>query len=40
MEQLAPNAIAVESRVQVDGRVVTSREPGTTMEYAVALVEQ
>uniref|UniRef100_A0A2N9I144 DJ-1/PfpI domain-containing protein n=1 Tax=Fagus sylvatica TaxID=28930 RepID=A0A2N9I144_FAGSY len=40
MEQLAPNAIAVESRVQVDGKVVTSRGPGTTMEYAVALVEQ
>ncbi|XP_030930215.1 protein DJ-1 homolog B [Quercus lobata] len=40
MEQLAPTATAVESRVQVDGRVVTSRGPGTTMEFAVALVEQ
>ncbi|KAB1216499.1 hypothetical protein CJ030_MR4G023088 [Morella rubra] len=40
MEQLAPCATAVESRVQVDGRVVTSRGPGTTMEFAVALVEQ
>lgn len=40
MEQLAPNANAVESRVQQDGNVVTSRGPGTTMEYALALVEQ
>jgi 4-methyl-5(b-hydroxyethyl)-thiazole monophosphate biosynthesis len=40
MEQLAPCATAVESRVQVDGRVVTSRGPGTTMEFSVALVEQ
>ncbi|XP_009342289.2 protein DJ-1 homolog B-like [Pyrus x bretschneideri] len=40
MEQLASGAIAVESRVQVDGKVVTSRGPGTTMEFAVALVEQ
>ncbi|ESR55804.1 hypothetical protein CICLE_v10020809mg [Citrus x clementina] len=30
----------VESRVQQDGKVVTSRGPGTTMEFAVALVEQ
>ncbi|KAF4363761.1 hypothetical protein F8388_000426 [Cannabis sativa] len=40
MEQLASTANAVESRVQMDGKVVTSRGPGTTMEYAVALVEQ
>lgn len=40
MEQLAPCATAVESRVQVDGKVVTSRGPGTTMEFSVALVEQ
>ena len=40
MEQLASGATAVESRVQVDGKVVTSRAPGTTMEFAVALVEQ
>ena len=40
MEQLSSTANAVESRVQVDGKVVTSRGPGTTMEYAVALVEQ
>ncbi|KAK0600409.1 hypothetical protein LWI29_014660 [Acer saccharum] len=41
MEQLAPAcATTVESRVQKDGIVVTSRGPGTTMEFAVALVEQ
>ncbi|EXC18492.1 hypothetical protein L484_018673 [Morus notabilis] len=41
MEQLASSgANAVESRVQVDGKVVTSRGPGTTMEFSVALVEQ
>ncbi|KAK9199044.1 hypothetical protein WN944_014231 [Citrus x changshan-huyou] len=41
MEQLAPACAAtVESRVQQDGKVVTSRGPGTTMEFAVALVEQ
>lgn len=40
MEQLAPCATAVESRVQLDGMVVTSRGPGTTMEFAVALIEQ
>ncbi|GAV64060.1 DJ-1_PfpI domain-containing protein [Cephalotus follicularis] len=40
MEQLASSATAVESRVQLDGRVVTSRGPGTTMEFAVKLVEQ
>ncbi|KAH9778908.1 protein DJ-1 [Citrus sinensis] len=41
MEQLAPACAAtVESRVQQDGKVVTSRGPGTTMEFAIALVEQ
>ncbi|XP_038685165.1 protein DJ-1 homolog B-like [Tripterygium wilfordii] len=40
MEQLKSCATAVESRVQKDGIVVTSRGPGTTMEFAVALVEQ
>ncbi|KAH7512641.1 hypothetical protein FEM48_Zijuj12G0112400 [Ziziphus jujuba var. spinosa] len=40
MEQLASSANAVEARVQVDGKVITSRGPGTTMEYAVTLVEQ
>ncbi|XP_057795953.1 protein DJ-1 homolog B-like [Salvia miltiorrhiza] len=39
MEQLSSSASAVESRVQKDGKVVTSRGPGTTMEYAVSLVE-
>ncbi|EEF38113.1 conserved hypothetical protein [Ricinus communis] len=41
MEQLqSSDATAVDSRVQQDGIVVTSRGPGTTMEFAVALVEQ
>ncbi|GAY51511.1 hypothetical protein CUMW_134700 [Citrus unshiu] len=41
MEQLAPAcASTVESRIQQDGKVVTSCGPGTTMEFAVALVEQ
>lgn len=40
MGQLQSSAIAVESRVQQDGVAVTSRGPGTTMEFAVALVEQ
>ncbi|KAH9778914.1 protein DJ-1 [Citrus sinensis] len=41
LKQLAPAcASTVESRVQQDGKVVTSRGPGTTMEFAVALVEQ
>lgn len=40
MEQLSSSATAVESRVQQDGNVVTSRGPGTTMEFSVALVER
>ncbi|KAL3821244.1 hypothetical protein ACJIZ3_007149 [Penstemon smallii] len=40
MEELSSSATAVESRVQKDGKIVTSRGPGTAMEYAVALVEQ
>ncbi|XP_076942539.1 protein DJ-1 homolog B-like [Bidens hawaiensis] len=40
MEQLSSSATTVESRVQLDGQVITSRGPGTTMEYSVALVEQ
>ena len=41
MEKLgATCAIAVESRVEIDGRIVTSRGPGTTMEFSVKLVEQ
>ncbi|WOH00263.1 hypothetical protein DCAR_0519621 [Daucus carota subsp. sativus] len=40
MEQLSSTATTVESRVQQDGRAITSRGPGTTMEFSVALVEQ
>ncbi|CAN8288124.1 unnamed protein product [Cochlearia groenlandica] len=40
MEKLATCATAVESRVEIDGKIVTSRGPGTTMEFSVALVEQ
>lgn len=40
MEQLSSTATAVESRVQQDGKVITSRGPGTAMEYSVTLVEQ
>lgn len=40
MEQLSYSATAVESRVQQDGNVVTSRGPGTAMEFSVALVER
>ncbi|CAL9017015.1 unnamed protein product [Prunus brigantina] len=39
-DQLASSATTVEARVQVDGKAVTSRGPGTTMEFAVVLVEQ
>lgn len=34
-----PNAEAVESRVVVDGNLVTSRGPGTALEFALKLVE-
>ncbi|CAI9088783.1 OLC1v1023208C2 [Oldenlandia corymbosa var. corymbosa] len=40
MEQLSSTANATESIVEKDEKVVTSRGPGTAMEYAVALVEQ
>ncbi|XP_010535048.2 PREDICTED: protein DJ-1 homolog B [Tarenaya hassleriana] len=40
MEQLASCATAVESRVVIDGKIVTSRGPGTTLEFSVSLVEQ
>ncbi|XP_054813748.1 protein DJ-1 homolog B-like isoform X2 [Prosopis cineraria] len=40
MEKLAAYADAVESRVQVDGRLVTCGGPGTSMEFAIALLEQ
>ncbi|GFP78653.1 protein dj-1 homolog b [Phtheirospermum japonicum] len=40
MGQLSSSsASSVESRVQQDGKVVTSRGPGTAMEYSVALIE-
>lgn len=40
MENLSSAAMIVESRVQLDGRAVTSRGPGTAMEFALVLVEQ
>lgn len=40
MDKFPAEVNKVEDRVVVDGKVVTSRGPGTTMEYAVALVEQ
>ncbi|KAL8147662.1 hypothetical protein AgCh_005111 [Apium graveolens] len=40
MEQLSSTATTVESRVQQDGNAITSRGPGTTMEFSVALVER
>ncbi|XP_077251139.1 class I glutamine amidotransferase-like superfamily protein [Tasmannia lanceolata] len=40
MEKLSTAATVVESRVQQDGRVVTSRGAGTAMEFSLALVEQ
>lgn len=39
MEQLSSTAATSESRVEEDGKVVTSRGPGTALEYAVALVD-
>jgi 4-methyl-5(b-hydroxyethyl)-thiazole monophosphate biosynthesis len=40
MDKLPSEVNAVESRVQIDGKCVTSRGPGTAMEYSVVLVEQ
>lgn len=37
-DQLHPNE-AIESRVVVDGNCITSRGPGTAMEFALKLVE-
>lgn len=34
-----PNQMAVRSRVVVDGSLITSRAPGTAMEFALTLVE-
>jgi 4-methyl-5(b-hydroxyethyl)-thiazole monophosphate biosynthesis len=39
MEQLSSFTTTVESRVQQDGKVVTSRGPGTAIEYSIVLVE-
>ncbi|KAG9446782.1 hypothetical protein H6P81_012910 [Aristolochia fimbriata] len=39
MEKLPSEVMAVESRVVQDGKVVTSRGPGTAMEFSVKLVE-
>ncbi|KAF5763462.1 putative class I glutamine amidotransferase [Helianthus annuus] len=40
MGTLSSYAIPLDSRVQVDGKAVTSQDLRTTMEYALALVEQ
>lgn len=40
MDKLPSEVHAVESRVQIDRKCVTSRGPGTAMEYSVVLVEQ
>jgi protein deglycase len=40
MDKFPAEVNKVEDRVVVDGKVVTSRGPGTTIEYSVALVEQ
>uniref|UniRef100_A0A1J3JEJ7 Protein DJ-1-like protein A n=1 Tax=Noccaea caerulescens TaxID=107243 RepID=A0A1J3JEJ7_NOCCA len=41
MDKLAATcATATESRVVIDGRIVTSRGPGTTIEFSLTLVEQ
>jgi len=37
-DQLTPNA-SIESRVVVDGNCITSRGPGTAIEFALKLVE-
>ncbi|KAK2986613.1 hypothetical protein RJ640_004369 [Escallonia rubra] len=39
MEKLSSSATTVESRVHQDAQHVTSRGPGTSMEFGVALVE-
>lgn len=39
MDKLS-SAVPVDARVQQDGKVVTSRGPGTAMEFALVLVEQ
>lgn len=39
MDKFPPEVIKVDERVVVDGRVVTSRAHGTTMEFALTFVE-
>ena len=38
--RFTPGTTAVEDRVVADGNVVTSRGPGTALEFALALVDQ
>ncbi|KAL5721757.1 protein deglycase [Ranunculus cassubicifolius] len=40
MDKFSSETTAVESRVQHDGQTVTSRGPGTAIEYSLALVER
>lgn len=40
MAELLADGSECENRVVVDGSVITSRSPGTAMEYAVAVVEK
>ena len=37
--QVAPSTLYTEARVAVDGKIITSRGPGTAMEFALKLVE-
>lgn len=39
-EDQVPSAAYVENRVVIDGPVITSRGPGTALEFALALVER
>ena len=40
MEKFTADVIPVNSRVVVDRNAVTSQGPGTTIEFALALVER
>ncbi|OAY85855.1 Protein DJ- B [Ananas comosus] len=39
MDKLPSDTVAVESRVQVDGKAVTSRGAGTAVEFSLVLIE-